>query len=317
VPGINVIPESRWKQGIPPVMGAHLMDSGAIAPLSTSKGPGEGGEPHQFYYPDGDADVGVIAYGTPAGANAQIAKLVAGEAAKAIKAKGAFTLVLTGGSLLKSLGTLVGAKGVDWAKWHIFFGDERNVPHSSGDSTIKGAREAFLGRVPIPAAQVHAIAEGLSVEDAAKQYNGQLLDVPQSALPRNAAGFPVFDLILLGVGPDGHICSLFPNRPETAAKEGWILPLKDSPKPPPERITFTLPVVNAARQVVFVALGEGKAEIVQRVLEVQSLPGALPAQLVRPEDGKVTWILDADAAAGIAAEKWEEPAKTDFPRSNV
>jgi 6-phosphogluconolactonase/glucosamine-6-phosphate isomerase/deaminase len=69
-----------------------------------------------------------------------------------------------GGSLLKSLGSLVGAKGVEWAKWHIFFGDERNVPHSSGDSTIKGAREAFLGRVPIPAAQVHAIAEGLSVE---------------------------------------------------------------------------------------------------------------------------------------------------------
>ena len=79
----------------------HVIHRGAvapqIAPLSTSKGPGEGGEPHQFYYPDGDADVGVIAYGTPAGADAQIAKLVAGEAAKAIKAKGAFTLVLTGG----------------------------------------------------------------------------------------------------------------------------------------------------------------------------------------------------------------------------
>jgi 6-phosphogluconolactonase len=313
VQGINVIPKSRWRDGIPPVMGAHLMESGAIAPLSTSKGPGTG-EEHQFYYPKGDADLGVIAYGTPAGANGQIARLVAGESAKAIAAKGSFTIVLTGGSLLKSLSALVGSKNVDWSRWHVFFGDERNVPHSSPDCTLKGAREAFLSKVPIPESQIHAIAEGLPVDDAAKEYNGQMLAVPQSVLPRNDAGFPVFDLILLGVGPDGHICSLFPNRPQTSAKEGWILSIADSPKPPPERITFSMPVVNAAKEVVFVALGEAKAEIVQRVLEVQSLPGALPAQMVRPENGKVTWILDADAASQIAADKWVEKSK-DFPRS--
>jgi len=313
---INVIPKSRWPQGIPPVMGAHLLESGAVAPLSTSKGPGTG-EPHKFFYPEGPADVGVIAYGTAAAATGQLARLVAGESAKAIATKGSFTIALTGGSLLKALGSLAGSSSVEWAKWHVFFGDERNVPHKDDDSTLKGARSAFLDKVPIPKNQIYVLKEGLSAKDAATEYEGQMLALSQDVLPRNSAGFPVLDLILLGVGPDGHVCSLFPNRPQTAAREGWILSITDSPKPPPERITMSMPVLNAAKEVVFVCMGEGKAEIVQRVLEVQSLPGALPAQLVRPEAGKVTWLLDADAASALAAEKWEDGKKSDFPRSNV
>jgi 6-phosphogluconolactonase/glucosamine-6-phosphate isomerase/deaminase len=87
--------------------------------------------------------------------------------------------------------------------------------------------------------------------------------------PPDADRNPIFDLIALGIGPDGHVASLFPNRPELAVADGrWILPVADSPKPPPERITFSLPVINAAKEVLVIALGEGKAEIVHRALEV-------------------------------------------------
>ncbi|KAK9856858.1 hypothetical protein WJX84_008424 [Apatococcus fuscideae] len=127
------------------------------------------------------------------------------------------------------------------------------------------------------------------------------------------AGFPIFDLVLLGIGPDGHIASLFPNRSQTAARKGWVLPVSDSPKPPSERITLTLPVINAAKEVGIVAFGDGKAEIVQRALEVQALPGALPAQLVRPEEGRLYWLLDAGSAGNLRSGKWED-AKA-FPRS--
>lgn len=97
-----------------------------------------------------------------------------------------------------------------------------------------------------PALQVHAIKEGLPVEEAATEYAGQLLGLPQAVLPRNSGGLPIFDLILLGLGPDGHVASLFPNRSQTAATNGpWILPVSDSPKPPPKRITMTMPVINA------------------------------------------------------------------------
>jgi len=116
----------------------------------------------------------------------------------------------------------------------------------------------------------------------------------------------VFDLIALGIGPDGHVASLFPNRPEIAVTDRWVIPVSASPKPPPERITFTLPVINAAKDVLVIALGEGKAEIVQRVLEVQALPGALPAQLVRAgEGGRVRWVLDAFSAQELNIGDWD------------
>ena len=152
------------------------------------------------------------------------------------------------------------------------------------------------------------------MKDAAVEYNGQLLSLPQDVLPRNSAGFPVFDLILLGLGPDGHVASLFPNKSQTAATEGWVLHVEDSPKPPPERITMTMPVINAAKEVIVVAFGGGKAEIVQRVLEVQALPGSLPAQLVRPDSGRLTWYLDSESAQNLKIQSWED--KKEFPRSS-
>lgn len=123
----------------------------------------------------------------------------------------------------------------------------------------------------------------------------------------------MFDLILLGIGPDGHVASLFPNAAQTAATKGWVLPVSNSPKPPPERITFTMPAINAAKEVLVVAVGESKAEIVQRILECQALPGALPAQLVRPSSGKLKWVLDSLSAQELKLEEWS--TAKEFPRN--
>lgn len=227
-----------------------------------------------------------------------------------------FSLVVSGGSLPSQLANLASVKGtVQWEKFYVFFVDERNVPHDSHESNLKAVQDALLSKVPIPTSQVYGIAEGLSVREAAVNYEGRLVSLPASVLPRNAEGLPVFDLMLLGLGPDGHVASLFPHRSTLTETERWVLPVGNSPKPPAERITMTLPVINAAKDIIFVALGEGKAEVVQRVLEVQALPGALPAQLVRPtaEDARVRWLLDVQSAQHLDIASWEN-AKN-FPRS--
>lgn len=313
---LNVIPNNgQWPNGVPPVMGAHLMASGTVAPVSTSTGAGVGVPDHVFTYPTAEGNAQVVVYATAKNAAAGLARSVAEAAEAAIKAKGSFTLVLSGGSLLNMLSSVAEAKGADFSRWWVFFADERNVPHDSPDSTIRGAQEALLGRVGIPPEQVFAIAEGLPVEQAATNYEGRLLGLPADVLPRTAdsAPLPVFDLVLLGVGPDGHVASLFPNAAATAATSGWVLPVANSPKPPPERITLSLPAINAAKEVAVVAVGESKAEIVQRALEVQALPGALPAQLVRPTAGKLRWLLDSHSAQELRLEDWE--AGKGFPRS--
>ncbi|KAK9810199.1 hypothetical protein WJX72_006525 [[Myrmecia] bisecta] len=295
-------------------MGAHLMPSGEVAPISTSRGAGLGGTPHLFAYPNKDSEAEVIQFGSADTGAQGLCAHVAELADKAIKEKGSFTLVLSGGSLFKALTPLVGQQGVDFSKWHVLFVDERNVPHSSADSNYKGAYDTFLGKVPIPKEQIYAIAEGLPVEAAATEYAGQMLRMDPIVLPRNASGLPVLDLILLGIGPDGHVASLFPNHKELAVKDSWVLSVNNSPKPPPERITMSLPVINAAKAIDVVAFGAGKAEVVQRILEVQSLPGALPAQLVRPEEGKLRWLLDAESSSRLSIMQWQDSKA--FPRSS-
>ena len=295
---------------------ACMIPVGEAAPISTSKGADLGGIPHTFHYADKDVNADVVQFANGDVGAQGIARLVQQAAEDAIKQKGSFTLVLSGGSLLKGLTPLASIKGMEWDKWHIFYVDERNVPHSSPDSTHKGAHEAFLSKVQIPTENIHTIKEGLSVKDAATEYAGQILHLPETVIPKSTGSvrLPVFDLILLGIGPDGHVASLFPNKEQTGVKEGIVLPVENSPKPPPERITFSLPVINAAKQIVIVAFGGGKAEVIQRALEVQALPGSLPAQLVQPETGNLTWYLDADSAQNLHIQDWDN--KKAFPRSS-
>lgn len=316
-PAINVItthPVPKWPEGIPFAMGGHYMPSGAAAPLSQSKGPGIDIHPLMFNYPTPTADVAVTVYESGSAAAAGLADMVAAASAAAISQRGAFTIALSGGSLVQALAGLVGRSDVDFSKWWVLWVDERNVPLSSDDSNYRAAHDQLLSKVPVPASQVLAIKEGLPVSQAAIHYAGQMLELSSTVLPRTADSFPIIDLVLLGAGPDGHVASLFPNRSETAVTEGWVLPVSNSPKPPSDRITLTLPVLNAAQQVAVVALGKGKAEVVQRALEVQSLPGALPVQMVQPTSGKLTWLLDQESASALRPADWALGSKK-FPRS--
>lgn len=313
---IHEIPNNGvWPNGVPPVMGAHLMASGYVAPVSTSSGAGVGVYPPEVAYYSKEGNIQAVLHATEAAAANTLAKAVIEASEAAIKAKGSFTLVVSGGSLPGQLSTLANTKApVQWGKFYVFFVDERNVPHSSAQSNFKAVHDVLLSKVPIPSSQVFGILENAPVREAAVNYEGRLVALPPSVLPRNSQGFPVFDLMLLGVGPDGHLASLFPHRSTLTEQTQWVLPVDNSPKPPAERITFTLPVINSADNIIFVALGAEKAEVVQRVLEVQALPGALPAQLVRPlNDGKIRWLLDVQSAQHLDIASWDNSKA--FPRS--
>jgi len=247
-------------------------------------------------YPDADA------------AAVGLGEYTAAVAAAAIKEHGAFTIAIAGGSLVKMLAGMKGLQGVEWDKWHMLWVDERCVPHSDAESNYGGANKVLLSEVPIPKGQIYAIDDSLysdnkdAAKPAAEAYDATIKALPDSVLPR-AGGLPTFDLLLLGFGPDGHICSLFPGHPLlTVADERWVLPITDSPKPPPERITFSLPVVNAAANACFVACGGGKAEMAHVILDTEPQPGAIPAAMVKLVSGKpVKWIMDAAGAAEVTA----------------
>ena len=292
-----------------------LCPAGIVAPISTSSGVGTGIR-HVFQYREEEGEGTILQYGNKSQVSVGLAKAIEKASAEAIAEKGAFTLVLSGGSLPSLLSSLIGNASIEFDKWTVMFVDERNVPYSSPDSTYTSAMDAFMGKVGVPDSQVIKIAEGLSAEQAATVYAGQMMALPKTVLPRTEDGYPITDMMLLGIGPDGHVASLFPNTAQTACKDGsWVLPVTKSPKPPAERITMTMPVINASKEVLMVATGESKADIVQRTLETQTLPGAIPAQLVAPTSGNLTWMVDADACSYLQPLDWET-AKM-WPRSEI
>ncbi|KAG6493522.1 probable 6-phosphogluconolactonase 1 isoform X1 [Zingiber officinale] len=222
-----------------------------------------------------------------------------------VKERGCFTVALSGGSLISMMGKLCEApynKTVDWTKWYVFWADERAVAKNHVDSNFKLTRDAFLSRVSILSSHVFSINHNATVEDAAGEYEfaiRQLVKVRTVGVSeRNDC--PKFDLILLDMGQDGHVASLFPNHPALKLKEEWVTYIADSPIPPPERITFTLPVINSASNIVIVATGEEKATAVGLSISHEnenSNAFSLPARMVRPTDGKLVWFLDSSAAS--------------------
>jgi 6-phosphogluconolactonase len=168
-----------------------------------------------------------------------------------------------------------------WGNVHVYFGDERCVPKEPADANYKIALESFLARVPIPGGNVHAVDGTRAPDEAARAYAQEL--------PAQ------LDVVHLGMGPDGHVCSLFPGHPlvTTPAPHARVAAITDSPKPPPARVTLTLAELANARALVFLVLGASKAEAVKRVLLDADL--SLPATLAA-KHANATWLLD-DAAA--------------------
>ncbi|KAI8820197.1 uncharacterized protein EV422DRAFT_620588 [Fimicolochytrium jonesii] len=217
------------------------------------------------------------------------------ESAKAIAHRGKFTISLSGGSLPKVLGAEIKAnKYIDWSKWHVFFADERCVPLDHEDSNYLLAKENLLDHVPIPKDQVYTIDPKLvkDPEAAAKAYQKVL-----AAVFGSETDIPSLDVNLLGLGPDGHCCSLFPGHPLLGVTDRWVAAIHDSPKPPKERITLTFPVVNEARINLFVANGEGKAEVLHKVLDKKE---DLPSGRVTGKE-RLIWFLDASAAKHVTS----------------
>lgn len=232
-----------------------------------------------------------------------LAKYTADLSHKFSKERGAFSVVLSGGSLIKSLRKLLEPPYIDsieWSKWHVLWVDERVVPKDHEDSNYKLAYDGFLSKIPILPGNVYAINDALSAEGAADDYETGLKHLVKSNVVAlsAASGFPQFDLMLLGMGPDGHVASLFPGHPLLKESEKWVTFIKDSPKPPPERITFTLPVINSSAYIALVVAGAGKAGAVQRALGNSQNSDKLPVQLVSPEV-ELAWFLDKGAASNL------------------
>lgn len=229
-----------------------------------------------------------------------VARYVMRVAAQATERRHAFTIALSGGSLMQILGPRLVERSlrpeVDWSAWHIFWADERCVPWTSPESNYGTADRLLFRHVNIPRDKIHALDDRMGAVKAAKAYELTLREVF-----RPEANFPRFDLVLLGIGEDGHTASLFPDSPTVQETHRWVAPVLDAPKPPPERVTLTLPVINNARHVVFVAAGRGKMSIVSKVFGPDLGKPPLPAQLVRPLDGDLQWFVDDAAAWGLRA----------------
>uniref|UniRef100_A0A1J3GRS6 6-phosphogluconolactonase n=1 Tax=Noccaea caerulescens TaxID=107243 RepID=A0A1J3GRS6_NOCCA len=231
---------------------------------------------------------------------ADLAKFTADLSDKFCKERGAFTVVVSGGSLIKSLRKLVESPyidSIDWSRWHFFWVDERVVPKHHDDSNYKLAYDSFLSKVSIPPGNVYAINESLSAEAAADDYETCLKHLVKTNILRvsESTSFPKFDLMLLGMGPDGHVASLFPGHSLCNESEKWVTSITDSPKPPSERITFTFPVINSSAHVALVVCGSGKAEAVQAAL---NKTGDVPAGSVSAED-ELVWFLDKPASSKL------------------
>ncbi|MDT5152734.1 MAG: 6-phosphogluconolactonase [Mycobacterium sp.] len=217
----------------------------------------------------------------------------------AIEARGVAFVVLTGGGtgvkLLKHLGDH--GEAIDWSKVHLFWGDERYVPADDDDRNDKQAREALLDGIDIPAANVHAMPSsdgefGDDIDAAALAYEQVL-----AANADEGAPAPDFDVHLLGMGGEGHVNSLFPHTAATSESERLVVGVTDSPKPPPRRITLTLPAVNRSREVWLVVAGAEKAEAVAAAVGGAAAQDVPAAGAVGKD--KTVWLLDEAAATEL------------------
>lgn len=220
-------------------------------------------------------------------------------ATEAIGQRGRFTIALSGGSTPKSLYNLIAANAsasLPWEKIFFFWSDERHVPPTDADSNYHMAQETILSKIEVPAGNIFRVpTENRDASAVAAAYEQTL----QEFFAAQPGDVPRFDLILLGMGPDGHCASLFP---ETAALQeksrlvvaNWVEKFKTY------RITFTLPLLNAAREAMFLVSGTDKAPALREVLEGKASGEKFPSKLIKPADGKLIWFVDRAAASELS-----------------
>jgi 6-phosphogluconolactonase len=229
----------------------------------------------------------------------EVAEWMTDYVAATLKKQDRFTLVLSGGSTPHKLNTLLTAspykEKIDWGKLHIFWGDERYVPFEDDRNNAKMAFDTLLNYVPVPAAQIHVMRTDIPPEESAARYEKILQQYFRISIPATTT----FDLVLLGMGDDGHTLSLFPGthvmHVEDKLTTSLFLKQQDM-----YRITLTAPVVNQAACVAFLVSGAGKAVALQQVMEGDYKPDMYPSQVIKPIYGELHWFVDEAAAALIS-----------------
>lgn len=228
------------------------------------------------------------------------AQLLQETANRAIAERGRALIALSGGSTPKRMGELLAAAPyrdeMPWGNIIFFWGDERWAPLESPESNAGTALRVFLSDVDVPAGNIHTVETGQdSPDEAAAAYERTIRTVTGQS-----DGYPAFDLVLLGMGDDGHTASLFPHTGALDRTDALVV-ANHVPKLNADRITFTYPMINAARKVAFLIGGSGKATVLERVLEGPREPAEYPSQGIHPASGSLLWLVDRDASARLNA----------------
>jgi 6-phosphogluconolactonase len=253
---------------------------------------------------------------------------VAQAAAEEIARRDPTSIALAGGSTPRKLYERLATAKLRWSEMKFFWSDERCVPLADPESNARMAEEALLTRVPVARANVHAVETALEPVEAARRYEDTIrASLPRPEVnrlgaddeegsaathddawlrrrrePRTGLGVPRFDVVLLGMGPDRHTASLFPGSEAIREQERLVVSVVSATKPPPNRVTFTPPLLNAAHCVVFLVTGEEKADALAAVLEGErATPDRFPSKAVRPEAGDLLFFVDRAAARKLAS----------------
>lgn len=242
----------------------------------------------------------LLALADPASLAREAATRFATIAQEAVTRNGRFTVALAGGSTPKRLYSLLAAEpycaGLPWQKAHVFWTDERAVPPAHPDSNFGMAKATLLSHVPLPADHLHRMqAEREDLDAAACEYAD---DIATTFAVQPTGEPPAFDLILLGLGSDGHTASLFPYTHALRETKRWVAP-NYIPTLRGSRLTLTAPILNQAATILFLVSGEEKAAALQAVVEGPPDPERLPAQLIRPVAGRLLWLVDQAAASRL------------------
>jgi 6-phosphogluconolactonase len=215
-------------------------------------------------------------------------------AAESVELRGRFVVAISGGStpipMHRTLCEEPHLSTIPWTRTHIFWVDERCVPVNDRASNYGAARADFLGSVPIPETQAHPMPMDLSPDEGAAAYQKELVRFFQP----QPSEIPVFDLIFLGIGTDGHTASLFPGQNALTEKERLVVSVRGG-DPDVDRLTMTLLLLNNAREIVFLVSGKGKAAILKAILE--GPPDKFPAQRIQPAHGNLTWLVERKASS--------------------